>query len=412
MMLEINDLITLYPEKLWLELSSKEQQLAWQISTQEYYSNSTARWNAYLNCLCLNAFLNCLKEDPDLDETPNVWPSYNQLPSFWEFVNGTCITLGELRLVLIPSDKSNLTEFRIPQEWVDIPNWGANYYLAVQINLEENCLGVLGYTTHQQIREKANYDLIDRSYLLDEEDLIADINVMWVAQEIFSVQKPEVKSLPTLSSIQVDKLLKQLDHWTLDLPDNVSTEEWMALLALDEERQHLYQKRLLKHKGSLVEYKHSFVNNLSQWFQNVFEVGWHSYDTFCRSQQNTLAVQFRSDATLNEVRVKGAKLIDLGMQLSDTAVVLLIGLTSEIDEKVSIRVQLHPANEEVYLPPDLKLILLSGSGNIIQEVQSRSHDHLIQLKKFKSPPGKSFSLQVTLGDISIKEDFMLEKLVG
>lgn len=72
MMLEINDLITLYPEKLWLELSSKEQQLAWQISTQEYYSNSTARWNAYLNCLCLNAFLNCLKEDPDLDETPNV----------------------------------------------------------------------------------------------------------------------------------------------------------------------------------------------------------------------------------------------------------------------------------------------------------------------------------------------------
>jgi hypothetical protein len=327
-------------------------------------------------------------------------------------VNGTCLTLGDLRLVLIPSDKSNLTEFRIPQEWVDIPSWVANYYLAVQINLEENWLGVWGYTTHQQIREKAKYDLMDRTYLLDAEDLIADINVMWVAREICSLQKPEPKILPELSSVQIEKLLKQLDHWTPDLPEDVSDQEWMALLALDKGRQDLYQKRLLNHKGNLVEYSHSFVNNLSQWFQNVFEAGWHSFDTLVSSQQSTLAVQFRSDATLNEVRVKGAKLIDLGMQLRNTAVVLLIGLTSEIDEKVSIRVQLHPANEEVYLPSDLKLLLLSGSGNILQEVQSRSHDHFIQLKKFKSPPGKSFSLKVTLGDISIKEDFMLEKLVG
>ncbi|PLZ26015.1 DUF1822 family protein [Fischerella thermalis] len=409
---EMNDLMVLYPDKLWLDLSDQEQQTAWQISAQNHYSNPAARWNAYLNCLCLNAFLDWLKEEPDLGETPKVWPSDYQLPSIWEFVNGTCLTVGELRLVLIPSDKSNLTEFRIPQEWVDIPNWVANYYLAVQINLEENWIGVWGYTTHQQIREKAKYDLMDRTYLLDEEDLIADINVMWVAREVCSVQKPELKMLPELSSVQIEKLLKQLDQWTPDLPENVSEQEWMALLALDKKRQDLYQKRLTKHKGNLVTYSQPLVNNLSKWFQNVFEAGWHSFDTLVSSQQNTLAVQFRSDATLNEVRVKGAKLIDLGMQLRNTAVVLLIGLTSEIDEKVSIRVQLHPANEEVYLPPDLKLLLLSGSGNILQEVQSRSHDNFIQLKKFKSPPGKSFSLQVTLGDISIKEDFMLEKLVG
>ncbi|PMB48976.1 hypothetical protein CEN39_22070 [Fischerella thermalis CCMEE 5201] len=409
---EMNDLMVLYPDKLWLDLSDQEQQTAWQISAQNHYSNPAARWNAYLNCLCLNAFLDWLKEEPDLGETPKVWPSDHHLPSIWEFVNGTCLTLGDLRLVLIPSDKSNLTEFRIPQEWVDIPNWVANYYLAVQINLEENWIGVWGYTTYQQIREKAKYDLMDRTYLLDEEDLIADINVMWVAREVCSVQKPELKMLPELSSVQIEKLLKQLDHWTPDLPENVSGQEWMALLALDQGRQDLYQKRLAKHKGNLVAYSQPLVNNLSKWFQNVFEAGWHSFDTLVSSQQNTLAVQFRSDATLNEVRVKGAKLIDLGMQLRNTAVVLLIGLTSEIDEKVSIRVQLHPANEEVYLPPDLKLLLLSGSGNILQEVQSRSHDNFIQLKKFKSPPGKNFSLQVTLGDISIKEDFMLEKLVG
>lgn len=384
----MNDLMVLYPDKLWLDLSDQEQQTAWQISAQNHYSNPAARWNAYLNCLCLNAFLDWLKEEPDLGETPKVWPSDYQLPSIWEFVNGTCLTVGELRLVLIPSDKSNLTEFRIPQEWVDIPNWVANYYLAVQINLEENWIGIWGYTTYQQIREKAKYDLMDRTYLLDEEDLIADINVMWVAREVCSVQKPELKMLPELSSVQIEKLLKQLDHWTPDLPENVSEQEWMALLALDQGRQDLYQKRLAKHKGNLVAYSQPLVNNLSKWFQNVFEAGWHSFDTLVSSQQNTLAVQFRSDATLNEVRVKGAKLIDLGMQLRNTAVVLLIGLTSEIDEKVSIRVQLHPANEEVYLPPDLKLLLLSGSGNILQEVKSRSHDNFIQLKNLNLPQVK------------------------
>lgn len=130
-------------------------------------------------------------------------------------------------------------------------------------------------------------------------------------------------------------------------------------------------------------------------------------DALINSQQRILAVQFRSDAALKELRVKGAKLIDLGIELAGISVVLLLGLTSEIDDRISIRVQLHPANEEMYLPPHIKLLLLSESGNILQEVESRNHDHLIQLKKFKSHPGKNFSIKIAFGGISIKEDFML-----
>jgi hypothetical protein len=412
MTLELDELTILYPEKLWLELSIQEQKKAWQLTAQKLYSHTATRWNAYLNCLCLNSFLTWLKEDPELGDNLQVWPDYNQLPSFWEVVNGTAITLGETRLVLIPSEKSNFTEFRIPQEWVDIPNWAANYYLAVQLNLDDRWLGVWGYATHQQIRKEAKYDPMDRTYSLDQEELITDLNVMWVAREVFSPKQLEVESLPTLSSVEVEKLLEQLGEWTVDLPTEMSFEEWAALLASDESRQHLYQRRLVNQKTNQVEGDRSLVNNLSQWFDNIFEAGWQSCDAFFSSQQKTLAVQFRNQTALNEVRVKGAKLIDLGMQLGGTAVVLLIGLTSEWDEKFSIRVQLHPANEEVYLPPHLKLILLSGAGNILQEVESRCHDHFIQLKKFKSPPGKNFSIQIALGDISIKEDFVLEKLAG
>ncbi|MGI8501815.1 MAG: DUF1822 family protein [Hassallia sp.] len=398
---DLNELMIIYPEKLWLEISDKAQEYAWRLSKKNSYSHTSASWNAYLNNLCLHIFLAWLKEDPDLQESVNVWLDEKQLASVWEVVNGTMLIIGDTRIVLIPSDKSNFQELRIPQEWVDIPNWAGNYYLAVQLNLEERWFGVWGYATHEQISKEAKYDSLDQTYSLDVEDLITDLNVMWVAREVCPVEKLEVEPL-SISSTQVEKLLDQLSTRTFYSPRlDVPFEMWGALLAVDEYRQRLYQRRLENQKNT------QLANNLSQWFENIFDVGWQSFDAILSSQQKTLAVQFRSDATLNDLRVKGAKLIDLGMQLGGTAVVLLLGLTSELDEKISIRVQLHPANEEIYLPPHLRLVLLSESGNILQEVESRNHDHLIQLKKFKSYPGKKFSIKIAFGDISIKENFVL-----
>jgi Protein of unknown function (DUF1822) len=402
-----NDLMGIFPENLWLEISPKAQKYAWELSNQKSYSHTSASWNAYLNSLCLHIFLVWLKEDPDLQETVRVWLDDDQLASVWEVVNGAMLTLGDTKIVLIPSDKSNLQELRIPQEWVDIPNWAGNYYLAVQLNLEEGWFGVWGYATHQQIRQEAKYDSLDRTYSLDVEDLITDLNVMWVARELCPVEKVEVQAL-LISNTQVEKLLEQLSTQTFYSPRlDAPFEMWGALLAVDEYRQRLYQRRIENQKSTQFECSQSLANNLSQWFENIFEVGWQSFDALISSQQKTLAVQFRSDTALNDLRVKRAKLIDLGMQLGGTAVVLLLALISELDEKISIRVQLHPANEEIYLPPNLRLILLSESTKILQEVESRNHDHFIQLKKFKSHHGKNFSIRIAFGDVSITEDFVL-----
>ncbi len=398
---DLNELMVIYPERLWLEISDQAQEHAWRLSKQKSYTHTNASWNAYLNNLCLHVFSAWLKEDPDFRETVNVWLDDEQLASVWEVVNGTMLTIGDTKLVLIPSDKSNFQELRIPQEWVDIPNWASNYYLAVQLNLEERWFGVWGYTTHQQIRKEAKYDSLDQTYSLNVEDLITDLNVMWVAREVCPVEKLEVEPL-SISSTQVEKLLEQLSKFMFYSPRlDVPFEMWGALLAVEEYRQRLYQLRLENQKNN------KRVNNLSQWFENIFEVGWQSLDAVISSQEKTLGVQFRTDVMLNDLRVKRAKLIDLGMQLGGTSVVLLLGLTSELDEKISIRVQLHPANEEIYLLPYLRLLLLSESGKILQEVESRNHDHLIQLKKFKSHPGKKFSIKIAFHDISIKEDFVL-----
>ncbi|MGF1479202.1 MAG: DUF1822 family protein [Cyanophyceae cyanobacterium] len=120
-----------------------------------------------------------------------------------------------------------------------------------------------------------------------------------------------------------------------------------------------------------------------------------------------LAYSFRHDSS-GRLSVEGVKLIDLGVQLGHQSVVLLVGLTPEADQRVSVRVQLHPAGGQATLPPDIKLALLSPSSKVLQELRARSQDNLVQLKRFTCPVGQRFSIQVALGDFSLTEEFVVE----
>ncbi|WP_248277885.1 DUF1822 family protein [Brasilonema sp. UFV-L1] len=404
--------MAIFPNQLWLEIPEQEQEHTWELVTKQLYSNAAARWNGYLNTLCLNSFLAWFQDDFDNGD----FQLHQEADlSIWEVVNGTILTFGETRIVLIPDDQSNLSEFCIPQEWVDITNWAPDYYLAVQLNLEECWLRVWGYATRTQIREHARYEVSSRSYCLDAEDLIPNINVMWVAQEFCPPQKPEVQFLPSLLPSQVEKLLEQLSHTTSYSPRlDVPFPEWAAILASDEYRQQLYHLRIENCNKKIVESSPAVIgSNLSLWFQKIFTAGWQSLDEFFVLEQRDFALNFRSHSLFDsEIKIKGVKLIDLGMQLGEKSVVLLVGLTREADEKVCIRARLCPTTGENYLPANMNLILLSESGTVLQEVRSRSHDNYIQLKRFKPPQGTRFSIQVSLGDVSVKENFVLEEIYG
>ena len=106
-----------------------------------------------------------------------------------------------------------------------------------------------------------------------------------------------------------------------------------------------------------------------------------------------------------ESGAKRAKLIDLGMQLGNESFALLVTVTEDIDDKLGIAVQLHPMGERRYLPPNVKLALLSKAGKILQEVISRGQDNYIPLKPFKGETRKRFSIEVSLNDVKIKEHF-------
>ncbi|MGH2415880.1 MAG: DUF1822 family protein, partial [Microcystaceae cyanobacterium] len=127
--------------------------------------------------------------------------------------------------------------------------------------------------------------------------------------------------------------------------------------------------------------------------------GWQTIETLT-NPETQLAWNPR-----DTLKVQAGKLINLGMQLGSQTVVLLMIIQPEAEKKVRILVDLQPTNPEKYLPPNLKLTLLSKTGEILQETQSRSLDNLIGLKSFKGKPGTRFSIQVSLNDISFREDF-------
>lgn len=145
--------------------------------------------------------------------------------------------------------------------------------------------------------------------------------------------------------------------------------------------------------------------NLSQWFENLFETDWQPLEALFGTQN--LAFSFRSDSQFNEATIKRAKLLNLGVQLGSQSVAILVAITPEVEQKVSILVQAHPVAGETFLPPNIKLSLLSISGETLQDVQSRSQDNYIQLKRFRGLPGESFNIRIAFGNVTITETFVI-----
>ncbi|GAP94270.1 DUF1822 family protein [Leptolyngbya sp. NIES-2104] len=251
MVFTLTELQTFFPHQLWLEVSERTQTEAWQTVSaernsegiaQQSYSNAAARWTAYLNTLCLTQFLAWLEvhfEKEDLS------CQFSFDASVWEVVNGTALTIGQTRVVLIPVEQSRFSEVCIPQEWIDIPDWIPDYYLAVQLNLDECWMRVCGYATRAQILKRSHYDRMTQTYVLSGSDLIENLDVMWVAQDTCATAKPELQALPSLLSNQVECLLTKLSDSTAHSPRlTVPFSEWAAILTSNHYRHSLHQRRI------------------------------------------------------------------------------------------------------------------------------------------------------------------------
>ena len=242
--------LSVITDRLYLEIPNAVER------PHQAFSTPGSAWQARLNQMSLAAFLPWLQEE----QVAQVCPSVAALPSFWEFVNGTAIACEAMRLVLIPTTDIDLRELRVPQEWVDIPSWSADYYLAVQVNPDAGWIRIWGYTTHYQLKTKGTYNDGDRTYSLDEDTLIQDLNILWIARQLCPEEplRAAVAAVSTLLLPQAENLLERLGNPAIVFPRlAVPFQLWAALLEHGGWRQRLYERR----QGVLNSW------SVSQWLQ-------------------------------------------------------------------------------------------------------------------------------------------------
>ena len=372
--------------------------------TERNYANATARSNAQLNQICLQKTQAWLTEI-GIESTPTFSPA--QMDSIWDVVNGCALTIGNRRLILIPSDKLDREELSVPQEWVDIPTWMGDYYLGVQIDLDERTMNIWGYTSHRTLRETGTFDWVERTYSISSDFLIGDLDILWMAQ-LLDLQ--EITTVPPIPSLNVDRSTSAIDRLSqpspysprLDLDFNT----WAAILGNDDLREHLHQRRLqVATLQTVTTPRLSLTDWLREEFSQAVEQGWHLVDTIMGSE--AVVIRHLSLVRGGEMSVELDKLIDLQYQLGQISVVLLVGIKSQDETHVTVSVQVYPALGTPTLPPQLKLSYITDEGAELVSIISRSQDVQIQLPLFTSDLGTTFNIQLQLDGISQIEKFVV-----
>ncbi|MEM6610751.1 MAG: DUF1822 family protein [Cyanobacteria bacterium P01_C01_bin.72] len=229
------------PTDLVLELDQSTIDHAWLESQKA--GNNTSRWQNYLNRVALAVFLPWLQTEED--PRAKAVLSESEQAVIWEVVNGTAIAINNAQLVLIPSEAADLQELRVSQEWIDLPQWTADYYLAAEVNVDAGYVRVWGYATHQQLKQGA-FSHSDRTYSLTNEQLMGDINALWVARQLCpdEITQTAVAPLAELATEKVENLIERLGSPTQLLPRlAVPFDTWGALMQNPQYRRRLVARR-------------------------------------------------------------------------------------------------------------------------------------------------------------------------
>jgi len=390
-------------------------------TTTAFVATADARWRMSLHQLGAAAVLQWCEEEcaflstAEQAVTAQLWPSASPL-DIWHVVGGIAITLGHRRIVVFLSEAMDAAEMRVPQEWMDLPDWVGDYYVAASVDVDEQQLALWGYSTYEQVKNKGFYDADERTYCVKEDSLIQDFSAFWVAQQLEVLDAVAVDALPEVSSVQVDNLIERLAQSVeprLEIPFGL----WGALLSNADAR-----ARLLRRRQGL-----NTAVNLGQWAAQTLSQGWESLEALL-PQRPALAFRTANNRLTDAQEViSGGKAIAL-RTTELVELVLAISHSVEPDERCSIRIRLDPAPQETtpdsenlidgsienearsaetLLPEGVELVLLlTDTQQILQTVQASERDIYIQLPPFRCSADQRFSVRIQLKGDSVQEDFI------
>ncbi|WP_088240499.1 DUF1822 family protein [Calothrix rhizosoleniae] len=344
----LTDLRYLQPESIWLEPEQVEQ--AKKIS--QAGKDEAQQWQSYLNALALIGFEKWLRKRK---------PESTVVRNFNSIGDGYHLGVDGFNIYLLVTEHLLDEVVRVSQDAIDSPERVAHFYVILEVSEEQQYVIVRGFLRYDEL---ANY--LQRS------------NCHPSADGCYAVPLSEFDAEPN-----------HLLFYTHYLEPSAIISSFASKGVAE------------KNKEDLLTHLTETRVKLSQWLQGVFQEGWQTIDLML-SPEAELGMGLRGP-----LEIKAGKLINLGMQLGNRSLALLLTVTkdAEAEEKVRVQVQLHPTGEEKYLPSNLQLKLLSKAGKSLQEVESRDQDNYIQLNSFRGEPGKRFSVEVGLGDVSVREDF-------
>ncbi|KAF3884309.1 DUF1822 family protein [Tolypothrix campylonemoides VB511288_2] len=331
------------PESIWLEPEHFYQA----IQTSNQIMNESQQWQIYLNSLGLLGFEQWLTA-----RLPE------QLIQKHTHVIETCaqLQLGEFKFCLISTENILDEVVNIPESTIHQHEQLAHFYVVLEVSEEQEEVIIRGCLRYDRLITYCSSDFLQDGFY----------------QLPLSVFDPEPNHLL--------HYYLYLEPSSIPLP--VATPEQVS--------------------DKILTYFNETRTKLSQWFLGACDEGWEIIDSMLDRETN-LAFNTRNAQS----GIKRAKLIDLGVQLGNQTVALLVNITEETEEKLGVLIQLHPTNGERVLPSNVKLTLFSKAGKTLQEVTSRTQDNYIQLKPFKGETGKRFSLEVSLEETRVREHFEL-----
>lgn len=139
--------------------------------------------------------------------------------------------------------------------------------------------------------------------------------------------------------------------------------------------------------------------NLSQWFDDIFEVGWQAVEAVLGTQETELAFSFRSAPKVS--RCKEIELESFGQ-----SVAMIVAITQESEEEIDISVEVHPSKGENYLPSNIELSVLDEEGETVMNVCGGSDNKTIQLE-FAGETGDRFGVKIALANTIVSENFVI-----
>jgi hypothetical protein len=224
-------LSTIYPEHIWIDidLSCLKKSLD--------STHRTVRDRVGLDRLYRDKVSQYLSESLGL-AIESIFPSEDlQFTFVSKLINGFALSISGVKVVFIPSQDLDLMSFEIQQEWVDLSNWAADYYVPIRVDPEHNCLHLWGFISHQCLWQRANLDRVMLSYEVDGSDLISNLDSLWMACELIASgtigsERGNICNLNPLSDSEVLRLIDRLkQHRSSFSPRLVLPfEQWGAII--------------------------------------------------------------------------------------------------------------------------------------------------------------------------------------